>query len=193
MPKPVAAFLPLLRNENRWHSSLSPSLIVMSAPESGRLSPPRLQHTPLPGIELSDISAAAASTTSSLVQVQAAAPPTDVHSPASVSSTSVAIAQSAQHAAVAAHSPSPAASPPPASAHPHRWLDNIFHHHEHPEIPAEDADLPEYDAPAVAPLMAAVKGGIKAAAPFAFLNYLLLLTILYEFRSQACFCFETLD
>jgi hypothetical protein len=71
----------------------------------------------------------------------------------------------------------------------------IFHH-DHSEAEAEeDADLPayddgtlpslyycntitRYDDPKVAPMLAAVKGGLKKAAPFAFLNYIFLLTIL---------------
>jgi hypothetical protein len=86
-------------------------------------------------------------------------------------------AQSAQHAVAAASPPTSAAAPSLASLIPH-FFDSILHHHQRPELMAEDADLPDYDAPAVAPLWAAVKGGIKAAAPFALLNYLLLLTIL---------------
>jgi hypothetical protein len=38
--------------------------------------------------------------------------------------------------------------------------------------------LARYDDPKVAPMLAAVKGALKKAAPFAFLNYIFLLAIL---------------
>ena len=80
---------------------------------------------------------------------------------------------------------SPAAADPPAVAArstPVRFFDSFFHDHSHPHQNNHNADddLPGYRDPAVAPILAAVKGGISKAAPFAFLNYLLLLTILYE-------------
>jgi hypothetical protein len=45
--------------------------------------------------------------------------------------------------------------------------------------PPPAAELPGYDDPSVAPLWEKAKGSIKAAVPFNFLNYFLLLAILY--------------
>lgn len=61
-----------------------------------------------------------------------------------------------------------------------RFFDGLFHDHSHPhhEHHKADEDLPGYSDPSVAPIMAGVKAGISKAAPFAFLNYILLLTIL---------------
>ncbi len=66
-----------------------------------------------------------------------------------------------------------------------RFFDILFHDHSHPgyEHHKPDEDLPGYKDSAVASIMAEVKAGISKAAPFAFLNYILLLTILYAPRS----------
>jgi hypothetical protein len=69
-----------------------------------------------------------------------------------------------------------------------RFFDILFHdhsltNHEHHKA---DEDLPGYRDPSVAPILAAVKGGLSKAAPFAFLNYLLLLTILYDTHHLFC-------
>jgi hypothetical protein len=69
-----------------------------------------------------------------------------------------------------------------------RFIDILFHDHSHPhhEHHKPDEDLPGYKDSAAASIMAEVKAGISKAAPFAFLNYILLLTILYAPR---CFVF----
>ena len=157
---------------------------------------------PPDGIELGDLSAAPVHQreTKFDVQVPFDAPPpqfppaaANVHVAPSSLDASVAITP----AALAAASQPTSAAPPPTSAVA-RFIDAIFHHHPpQGDAPvAEDADLPDYDSPAVAPLVAAVKAGIKAAAPFAFLNYILLLAILYDsarslrFVTGFLLCFE---
>ena len=126
---------------------------------------------PPDGIELGDLSAAPVHQreTKFDVQVPFDAPPpqfppaaANVHVVPSSIDASVAITP----AALAAASQPTSAAPPPTSAVA-RFIDAIFHHHppQGGAPVAEDADLPDYDSPAVAPLVAAVKAGIKAAAP----------------------------
>ena len=74
----------------------------------------------------------------------------------------------------------PHAPAPSSASAPVRFFDALFHHHGHPDRVEEDDNLPGYQDAAVAPIMAGVKGGIKKAAPFAFLNYIFLLAILYD-------------
>ena len=119
---------------------------------------------PPDGIELGDLSAAPVHQreTKFDIQVPFDAPPPQFPPAAA----NVHVAPSSLDASVAITPAALAAASQPTSAVA-RFIDAIFHHHPpQGDAPvAEDADLPDYDSPAVAPLVAAVKAGIKAAAP----------------------------
>jgi hypothetical protein len=132
-----------------------------------------------------------------LLQLFQAAPPPPQHQ-ATIELSALAQPKSSLAQQISADGPA-AADPPAVStrAAPVRFVDTLFHDHSHPphDNHAADDDLPSFRDPSVAPILAAVKGGISKAAPFAFLNYLLLLTILYVRRTSflfscalVCFC-----
>ncbi len=149
---------------------------------SAQLAPPRLLelfHSPPPS--------AGNSTTIELTAISALAAATSPHISSQTESTPAPEPQKILDAFPVASAPPSSDRPSIApSASPARFFDSLFHDHSHPHHDQHeiDEDLPGYKDAAVAPVIAAVKGGFSTAAPFAFLNYLLLLTILYVARCR---------